>query len=329
MNALFKIRNENHIQCVIIGDFGQGKSATACGLAAYDSKFTRELLKTENWREFLKYGDNIHFRLSDNVIISPMDPASKFVDNPVPYNSYEVDEGYLWATTSEASTTKTRRFIDAIVQNRKVHPSFYHVYPNLFKMPSRVLELMNEVILKLYVNKGALLIPTRMVQLPEKFDREMLERFAKKPKRFEGRIKYHSTFVTMMRTPKWTENFHERYLAKYEKYKVTESKENEKKVDVETDFFQSLDKMAKQRTVEMKSRVDIKNLIQTLLKGKMDENSADSLSDILTDKYIGWKEGRAVGILTEQLKAALAKGLKFDKFEELIGSESGDDTEAG
>ena len=331
MNALFKIRNENHIQCVVIGDVGQGKSTTATMLASYDTRFTRELLKIENWREYLKYGEKIHFNLGNHVIISPKDPAKKYVGAPLPYNSYESDEGYLWATTSEANTRATKQFIENIIQNRKLHPSFYHVYQNLFKMPSRVLELMNEVLLKLYVNKGALLIPTRMIQIAEKFDRERLEKYAKNPNTFERKIKHHPTFVEMIKTPKWSESFHMRYLLKYEKYKISEAKDEEKKMDVETQLFTSLDKLSKQRMVEIKTKSDAKALIQNALEGKMSKNSADTMSNLLADRYVAWKEKQAIGILSNQLQSALSGRLKINSIKDLLdaeGAEEDDNQEA-
>ena len=324
INALFKIRTENHIQCVVIGDVGQGKSTTATMLSLYDTRFARELLKRENWQEYLKYGDKIHFNLANHVIISPKDPAKKFVDAPKAYNAYELDEGYLWATTSEASTRATKQFIENIIQNRKLHPSFYHVYQNLFKMPSRVLELMNEVLLKLYVNQGALLVPTRMIQIAEKFDRARLERYAKHPNTFENSIKYHPAFVTMLKTPKWSDKFHEHYLQKYEKYKISETDEGKQKVGAEEQLFKSLDKISKQQTVAIKSKADVKSLLMTLFKGKLSESSADSMSNILADRYVTWKENQAVGILSSRLNEALTKKIKLEGLESLIDYENTD-----
>ena len=325
INALFKIRTENHIQCVVIGDVGQGKSTTATMLSLYDTRFARELLKRENWQEYLKYGDKIHFNLANHVIISPKDPAKKFVDAPKAYNAYELDEGYLWATTSEASTRATKQFIENIIQNRKLHPSFYHVYQNLFKMPSRVLELMNEVILKLYVNKGALLVPTRMIQIAEKFDRARLERYAKHPNTFEGSIKYHPAFVSMLKTPKWSDKFHERYLQKYEKYKVSEAGEGKQKATAEEQLFKSLDKISKQRMVEIKSKADVKSLFMALFKGRLSESSADSTSNLLADRYISWKENQAINLLSGRLNDALTKKIKLAGLDDLINAEGTDD----
>ncbi len=324
INALFKIRTENHIQCVVVGDVGQGKSTTATMLGSYDTRFTRGLLKIENWREYIKYGDKIHYNLLNHIIISPKDPAKKFVQTPKAYNSYELDEGYLWATTSEASTRATKQFIENIIQNRKLHPSFYHVYQNLFKMPSRVLELMNEVLLKLYVNQGALLVPTRMIQIAEKFDRARLERYAKHPNTFENSIKYHPAFVTMLKTPKWSDKFHEHYLQKYEKYKISETDEGKQKVGAEEQLFKSLDKISKQQTVAIKSKADVKSLLMTLFKGKLSESSADSMSNILADRYVTWKENQAVGILSSRLNDALTKKIKLEGLESLIDYENTD-----
>ena len=321
INALFKIRNENHVQCVVIGDVGQGKSTTATMLGLYDTRFTRALLKIENWREYLKYGDKIHYNLVNHVIISPKDPAKKFVDTPLPYNCYESDEGYLWATTSEANTRATKQFIENIVQNRKMHPSFYHVYQNLFKMPSRVLELMNEVILKLYVNNGALLVPTRMIQIAEKFDRARLERYAKHPNTFESSIKYHPAFVSMMKTPRWSEKFHQRYLQKYDKYKISEAIEERQKTNVEEQLFNSLDKISEQRMIEMKSKADVKDILLAVLKDKLSPSSAESMSNLLADRYITWKENHAITLLSDKLHDALTKKLKLEGLDALTKDE--------
>lgn len=329
INALFKIRNENHIQCVVIGDVGQGKSTTATKLSMYDTKFTRALLKIEKPKEFLKYGDKIHFNLLNHVIISPKDPASKFVKNPKPYNSYESDEGYLWATTSDANTRGTKEFIESIIQNRKMHPSFYHVYQNLFKMPSRVLELMNEVLMKIYVNKGALLIPTRMVQLAEKFDRATIEKYAKNPRTFEKRIKYHAAFVSMIKTPNWSDKFHEKYLEKYQKYKISETNDEKKKTDVETQLFNSVDKLVAQKVIEVKSKADIQQLLKNSLASskKLTQGTLDQMSTLLTERYISYKENQAMNILSGQFQSALAGKLKFNKLKELIDAENGEENE--
>jgi 5'(3')-deoxyribonucleotidase len=322
INALFKIRTENHIQCVVVGDVGQGKSTTATVLALYDTRFTRLLLKLENWREYLKYGEKIKFNLTNHVIISPKDPAKKFVGAPKPYNGYELDEGYLWATTSEASTRATKQFIENIIQNRKLHPSFYHVYQNLFKMPSRVLELMNEVLLKLYVNQGALLVPTRMIQIAEKFDRARLERYAKHPNTFESSIKYHPAFVSMLKTPKWSEKFHERYLQKYEKYKISEAGDEKQKTTAEEQLFKSLDRISKQRMVEMNTKADVKALLMTVFKDRLSENSADSMSNLLAERYITWKENQAINLLSDRLNEALTKKIKLEGLENLAKDEN-------
>jgi len=300
------------VQCVVTGDFGQGKSTTAVLLAKYDTIATREILKIENWREYLKYGDKIHFNLQNHVIISPADPANKFVKKPKPYNAYEDDEGYLRATTSEASTHATKEFIDSIVQNRKLHPSFYHVYPNLFKMPSRVLELMNEVVHKIYVDKAALFIPTRMVQLSEKFDRATLERFAKNPRRFERSIQYHPTFVAFMRTPDWSAELERRYLEKYEKYKIVESQEESKKADAETSLFTQIDSLAKRGTIMLETKADVESLLYSALKEKLGERSAKSMASLLAERYVTWKENQAARYLSDRLSATLAGKLKID-----------------
>lgn len=324
INALFKIRTENHIQCVIIGDFGQGKSTSATLLTKLDTKYTRELLKRDNWNEFLKYGDRIHFTLDNHVIISPKDPASKFLTEPKKYNAYEVDEGYLFATTSEATTRATKKFINDIAQNRKLRPSIYYIYPNLFKMPTHVLELMNEVMLKIYVNKGVLLVPTRMIQLAEKFDRALIEKYAKKPNSFEGSIKYHPNFITTLTTPNWGENFHQRYLEKYKKYEIKDSDEAGGSTSKVEKLFEGISKMQKNRTVEIRTKADIKALLQNALAPKMGKNAADSTSSLLAEEYMNWTEEKAVNLLSKNLQGGLAHNLDFGN---LLGDEPDTDEE--
>ena len=93
----------------------------------WDTVYTRQLLALYKPDIYEKVKDHLVASIKDSVIISPRDPASKYVESPQMYRPYEIDEGYLFATTQEASSNKVKRLRDLMMQNRKLSPSFYHV----------------------------------------------------------------------------------------------------------------------------------------------------------------------------------------------------------
>ena len=306
LNALFKIKTENHVQAVVSGEFSQGKSSTAITIARWDQIYTRRLLKIHRPEEYLRVGkENLRFSVENNIIISPKDPAYKFIAHPKEWNSYVIDEGYLVATTSEATTNKTKKIRDNIAQNRKVHPSMYWVYPNIFKMPSNLLELMDELIHKEKVNLADVIIPARVIQLKEKFDKIRIERYAKRPKLFAGSIRHHPSFVAKIHTPKIKGRLWDLYLAKYKKYKVTDD-EPEVKDSVQNTLFKKIESLISRNVITIRSQEDLKNMIYTLVsKSQKNPSIAQSLSDVFTNRYIEWQEEKMAKELSESLSKSI------------------------
>ena len=320
MFALFKVKTNNHIQFIISGEFGQGKSTTAIILAKWDQIYTRTLLKKKRPELYQAIGDkNLRFSLEDNVIISPKDPASKAIANPKPWNSYVIDEGFLFVTSQEATTSIARKIRDNITQNRKKQPSMYWIYPNIFKMPSLILELMDGVLHKEKVDLGDVLIPSRVIQLKEKFDKERLMRYAKYPKRFSQFIRFHPSFVAKVKTRKVTGPTWKLYEQKYEKYKVTE--EELPRANSQTKLFTRVEDLLNKNVIKLGSQKDLITLFYNLLKKKnANENMAQSLSGILADKFIDWQENKVASELTDSLSQSIlgnaAESIDFIKKED-------------
>ena len=254
VNALFKIRTHNHVQCVVSGEFSQGKSSTAIAIARWEQIYIRRLLKILMPEEYERIGkENLRFSVESSIIISPKDPASKYLTSPKWWKSYVVDEGYLFATTAEATTNKTKRIREHIAQNRKMHPSMYWVYPNIFKMPGLMLELMDELVHKEQVGLADVIIPARVIQLKEKFDKDRIARYAKRPKYFSSLIRHHPSFIAKVRTPRLKGKLWELYLKKYEKYKMIDEEETDVKANVQDKFFRSIEILMEKAVVEVHS----------------------------------------------------------------------------
>ena len=162
-NALYRVKTGGHIQAAVSGEYNHGKSTTAMLLTRWDTTYTRELLKYYEDSRYEEACRHLHFNIDKSVIISPKDPASKYITKPQLFRPYEVDEGYLWSTTQEASEKKTTILRDKMMQNRKLSPSNYWVYPNIFKMPGIILENMMEVIHKTSISQGIMLAPSTVI----------------------------------------------------------------------------------------------------------------------------------------------------------------------
>ena len=106
---------------------------------------------------------------------------------------------------------------------------------------------------------------------------------------------------------------------------MSEAGEGKQKATAEEQLFKSLDKISKQRMVEIKSKADVKSLFMALFKGRLSESSADSTSNLLADRYISWKENQAIGILSGRLNDALTKKIKLAGLDDLINAEGTDD----
>ena len=225
MIALFKIRMNQHCQMVVSGEYGQGKSSTAFVIAKWETRYIKNLIK---W--YIKNGlnrryenisiegyENLHFSVQDNIVISPEDPSSKYIYQPKRLSTVCVDDAYFFTTSGEANTIATRNIQKSITGNRKMNPTMIWIVPNIFKFPTLLLETQTIWIHKESQKVGDVLIPSRVIQLREKFSREKVEQYAKYPKAFKFLIKFHPSFICKIKFPKVKGKGWEKYLAKYDK----------------------------------------------------------------------------------------------------------------
>ena len=232
----------------------------------WDTVYTRQLLALYKPDIYERVKDHLVASIKDSVIISPRDPASKYVESPQMYRPYEIDEGYLFATTQEASSNKVKRLRDLMMQNRKLSPSFYHVYPNIFKMPTILLEQMMEVIHKINVQQGIVLVPSTVIQLKAKFNEDRIAKYAKYPKYFPDLMIYHPAYITTANFPRLKGKTWERYLAKYEKYKITANTEKQKAESFKQLLFEKLNDAISRSVIKVETKSDITKYIQNVLE---------------------------------------------------------------
>ncbi|MEM3830379.1 MAG: hypothetical protein QXP36_14375 [Conexivisphaerales archaeon] len=305
--ALYKVREGGHIQCAISGEFNHGKSTAALLIALWDSRFTRLIMKRIKPKLYKQMHDQIRFSVEDNVVISERDPASKYIMHPKPLNPLVIDEAYLFATTADATSTKFRRLRDALIQNRKQSPSFYWIYANFFKMPNAFTELMLAWIHKTSKNIGEVVIPSTQIQLPEKFDKMRIQKYAKHPESFRVAIKFHPAFVGEIRTKQLKGKTWERYLEKYQKYQTTTDEIAKKPTNQKISFLTQIDALITKHVINVNSKEDIQKFIKRLLLAEpnIDENSATVLSADLATEYQEWKEEKVSEKLVEKLNTFL------------------------
>lgn len=318
MIALFKRRNDTHFQGVFAGEFSQGKTSSAIEVAKHEQKFTRRLMKMEDPQNYEKLKADLSFTVEHSIIISPRDPASRAIHSPKAWKSYIGDEGYLFGTTAQSGTHKVAKMRDDIAQNRKLHPSFYWIYPNIFKMPSMILELMDCVIQKEDVRTGDVIMPSRVIQLKEKFDQDRIARYARYPKLFKKLIRYHPSFLAKVRFHKQQGKGWGLYLEKYDKYKMTDEAGTDKVTNKER-FFAQIEKLIENRTITSSSKKDIGNLIFNLVKkkAKMTEEGAEVMASSLTDDFMNWREEKVATSLAKALNESAIAGIQNDlKIEE-------------
>lgn len=312
MNALYKVRENGHIPCAISGEFNHGKSTTEIILAVWDTNYTRMLLKKINRELYEMLKASVRCSTKDNIIISPKDPASKFIINPLQFNAYGVDEAVLLATTQDATSNRFRRLLEAFAQNRKLNPSYYMVYSNFFKMPNALAELMMEWIHKISKRTAEVIIPSTVIQTKEKWDKERVERYAKYPKNFRRAIKFHPSFIMEIKTPRLVGKRWENYLKKYAEYKMTNAldTDDKKAQDKKEQLFRQIDKLLNKAVVQVKSKADIANLMKAMLvKGsKVNENLATAMANDLATEYEAWKMDSVSGALVENLNKMLLVG---------------------
>ncbi len=302
------------MQTVFSGEYNHGKSSSAMITARWDTLYTKELLKIYDPEKYEKALKHLNFSIKNSVIISPNDPASKFINRPQLFRPYVVDEGILFATTQEASEKKTADLRDDIAQNRKTSPSMYWCYPNIFKMPSILLEQMMIVIHKSHVNSGIMIAPSTVIQLKEKFDKKRIERYARKPRYFVRSMKWHSGFVFYPHFGRVKGATWQRYLDKYDKYKIVrDATEGGKKESTKIKFFKQLDGLISKGTIKIEAKQDIAKYIEVALqKDKKSKYADPNLSNILANEYSDWKIDQAANQLLNSLTKATANNLKFN-----------------
>lgn len=310
-NALYRVKTGGHIQAVVSGEYNHGKSTTAMLLAKWDTIYTRDLLKQYNDPRYDQVINHMHFNLAHSVIISPKDPASRYISHPQLLRPYEVDEGYLWSTTQEASEKKTTTLRDQIMQNRKMSPSMYWVYPNIFKMPGIMLENMMEIIHKTTVSQGILLAPSTVIQIKEKFDKDKIEKYAKKPRYFARSMKWHSAFVFYPHFPKIKGKLWDKYLVKYDKYKVIKA-DKEKSEDAKTKFFGQFDTLIEKNVITTNSKADVVDYIKQVLQASGKHQGSDTIATLLANEYIEWKTEKVSKNLVENLSKISLKKLDLE-----------------
>lgn len=308
-NALYRVKTGGHIQAAVSGEYNHGKSTTAMLLTKWDTMYTRDLLKYYEDPRYDLAIKHLHFNVNHSIIISPKDPAHKYIAHPQLLRPYEIDEGYLWSTTQEASEKKTTTLRDQIMQNRKLSPSMYWVYPNIFKMPGIILENMMEVIHKTSTSSGIMLAPSTVIQIKEKFDKAKIEKYAKKPRFFSKSMKWHSAFIFYPHFPRLKGKTWDRYLQKYEKYKVI-NEEKEKTENSKIKFFGQLDSLIEKNVISINSKVDVAEYIkQALQQGSSKHYVSDSIPTLLANEYIEWKTDKISKQLVENLTKASFKKL--------------------
>jgi len=294
------VKTGGHIQAIISGEYNHGKSTTALVLMHWDTVYTRQLLALYKPDIYEKVKDHLVASIKDSVIISPRDPASKYVESPQMYRPYEIDEGYLFATTQEASSNKVKRLRDLMMQNRKLSPSFYHVYPNIFKMPTILLEQMMEVIHKINVMQGIVLVPSTVIQLKAKFNEDRIAKYAKYPKYFPDLMTYHPAYITTANFPRLKGKIWERYLAKYEKYKITANTEKQKAESFKQLLFEKLNDAISRNVIKVETKSDITKYIQNVLEQKGDYSP--DLPGMLADEFNEWRIEKASKELAKELE---------------------------
>ena len=300
LNALYRVKTGGHIQAIVSGEYNHGKSTTALLLMRWDTIYTRQLLALYKPEIYEEVNKHMKASIKNSTIISPLDPASKYIEKPQKYRPYEIDEGYLFATTQEANSNKVKQMRDWMMQNRKLSPSFYHVYPNIFKMPTILLEQMMEIIHKINVREGIVLVPSTVIQLKAKFDEDRIAKYARYPKYFPLLMKYHSAYIFTAIFPKLKGIAWEKYLAKYEKYKVINGAKEHEQRSFKQMLFEKLNDVISRSVIRIESKSDITKYIRNVLEQTGDYSP--DMPNILTDEFNEWR--------IEQTSKSLAKELE-------------------
>lgn len=351
MFALFKVRNNAHVQVAGTGEFGQGKTSSIWSIAKWETIYIKRLLRIRNkrakvireaqaMRDFFnqignhtqamevivpaevaietdeKIIEGIHFEVKDNIVISPSDPASKNLFDPKKLNSYMIDDAEFFTSTAEANTKLTKKIRKKIAGNRKQNPSNYWIFPNLFKIPTSILETMDVWIHKESQRVGNVIIPSRVIQIKEKFDKERVEKYAKYPKFFPSLITHHPSFVMKVRFPaikgaRWIA-----YEAKYDKYKWDDEEGNTKE-STKITFFKELEKVIEKDLTMISSSREREDLIykliyNTLIKKTKNESTAQQISESFKNQFIKWQEEKFTSDLARNLSGSTLSSVKLD-----------------
>jgi len=300
LNALYRVKMGGHIQAIVSGEYNHGKSTTALLLMRWDTVYTKQLLALYHPEIYEEVEKHLVASIDDSTIISPIDPASKYIERPQKYRPYEIDEGYLFATTQEASSNKVRLLRDWMMQNRKLSPSFYHVYPNIFKMPTILLEQMMEVIHKINVKQGIVLIPSTVIQLKAKFNEDKIAKYARYPRFFPSLMKHHSAYIFTANFPRLKGRFWENYLAKYEKYKITATTKEQEAKSFKQLLFEKLNDAISKSIIKVETKSDITKYIQNVLEQK--GNYSSDLPGVLADEFNEWRIEKTSKELAKELE---------------------------
>ncbi len=311
-NALYRFRTGGHIQAVVSGEYNHGKSTTAMLLTKWDTIYTRQLLEHYKDPRYERAIPNLKWSIKESTVISPKDPSSKYIMHPQFMRPYEIDEGYLFATTQEATEKKTTQLRDAMAQNRKLSPSMYWVYPNIFKMPSIMMENMMEIIHKSSMGHGIMIAPSTVIQIKEKFDKQKIEKYAKKPKYFMRSMRWHSGFIFYPNFPKMKGAAWDKYLKKYDKYKINVEEEKKKTEGQRSQFYMQIDKLIDKNIIHVESKADIEKFIRDqLIKESGGKHISDNLPNLLASEYTEWKLEKTSGGLLKRL-AEMNLRMKID-----------------
>jgi hypothetical protein len=319
MLALYKVKKNTHNQVVISGEYGHGKTSTGWLQAKWDLIYTKRLLKVYRKDEITeKEIDSMHFRVNDSIIISPVDPASKYLYNPKPWMPYLIDEGEDFTTTAMASTRQTHELKRSIGHNRKKHPSDYWVFPNFFKIPSAILETMGVWIQKENEWKGTVIIPQTVIQIKEKFNRDKVEKWAEDPKTFPQRIKSHKAFIMKVKYPKMNENCPawKNYLNKYSKYSYTEGHKEATKDSSKLRLFRQIEQILSKKLLNTDTKEARKGMISDLIVKALGDRAqsmeGEDIKKRFTEDYIEWEDGKLATNLVDNLAKNLTKDLAIE-----------------
>jgi len=300
LNALYRVKTGGHIQAIISGEYNHGKSTSALVLMRWDTIYTKQLLALYKPELYEKVKDHLKVSIKNSTIISPTDPASKYIERPQMYRPYEIDEGYLFATTQEASSNKVKRLRDLMMQNRKLSPSFYHVYPNIFKMPTILLEQMMEVIHKINVAWGIVLAPSTVIQLKAKFNEDRIAKYARYPNYFPDLMRHHPAYITTARFPRLKGQMWEKYLEKYEKYKIVALNKEQEQKSFKQALFEKLNDAISRSIIKVETKSDITKYIKNVLEQK--GNYSSDLPGMLADEFNEWRIEKTSKELAKELE---------------------------